>query len=556
MPDPAKVGAVATELEQAHEAQRHHAWGEVYQLLRQVDERVGLGALDLELLATSAYLVGNEDEAIAALERAHQAHLQTNDRRAAARCAFWSGFFFMLRNDTGQATGWLARARRLLDDDDAGECIEHGLLLLPVAEQQLLAGDANGASEHATRAAAIGVRFNNADVTAAARHLQGRAELLRGNIDSGLALLDETMLAVIGGELSPVLAGLLYCSVIDACLHVLAFSRAREWTAALTRWCTEQPQLVAFTGTCLVHRAHIMQLNGAWQDVIEEVRGARDRFARGEGRRPLGSAFYEEAEVHRLRGEYEAADEGYRNASELGCEPQPGLALMRLAQGRVGDALAAMRRVVNATTEPLARSRLLPAFVDVLLAAGELEHARDASDELQSIAESFPSDAAKAISAHARAVTELCTGNPTVAIAAAREAWQIWERIGAPYPSARAREIIGLACDALGDVDGKRLELEAARAAFQKLGAIPDVARIQSRVAPPASSAKALHSQLTARELQVIRLIAAGKTNRAIADQLGVSEKTVERHVSNLFVKIGVPSRAAATAYAYEHQLV
>ncbi len=545
------------ELERAREAYRRRAWSDAHELFAAAESRGALEPGELELLATCAYLIGREDDALGALERAHQGHLRANDRTSAARCAFWSGLLLMLRGDMGRATGWLARVQRWLEEESR-DCVESGYLLVPKAEQHLATGAWSEAYATATDAIAIGERFGDVDLVACARHLQGRALLLQGQIDRGIALLDEVMLSATAGELSPILTGLIYCSVIEACLQVYAFSRAREWTAALSSWCAGQPQMVAFTGTCIVHRAQVMQLSGDWHDALSEVENVCDRFDRGIGQRPPGAAFYERGEVHRLRGDLDAAEQEYRRASQLGCEPQPGLALLRLAQGRTDAAAAALRRVLAAaSTDLLSRSRFLPAYVDVLLAVGETAAAREACDELQATAERIPSDALTAISARARAAVELAEGKASKAVLSARQAWQIWDRIAAPYQAARARELVGVACGLLGDVDGHRLELEGARTVYEQLGAVPDATRVSALLAPRTGSRDdAAEAGLTARELAVLRLIATGKTNRAIAGELSVSEKTIERHVSNIFLKLGVATRAAATAYAYEHDLV
>jgi DNA-binding CsgD family transcriptional regulator len=546
------------EVERAREAHQRQAWLDAYELFAAADARAALAPRDLERLATSAYLIGREAEALAAFERAHHAFVLASEPAHAARCAFWLGLTLLLRGESGRATAWLGRARRLVEER-SDECVESGYLLIPTAELQLEAGDWNAAASTAIDAVAIGQRFGDPDLVACARHLQGRALLRQGVIPDGLALLDEAMLAASSGELSPILTGLIYCSVIDACLEVYAFSRAREWTAALSSWCARQPQLVSFTGTCLVHRAQVMQLSGGWQDAIEEVRGACDRFARGIGQQPPGRALYEQGEVHRLRGELEAAEEAFRGASQLGCEPQPGLALLRLAQGRMDAAVAALRRVLGATPDKLQRTRLLPAYVEVLVAAGLTSEACTACEELEAMAAAFPGEALQAISAQTRAIVQLMEGDGSAAVVSARHAYELWRKIEAPYLAARSRELIGRACRALGDSDGYVLELEAARLTFRELHAAPDAERVDALLAQPASKSaldEARGSGLTARELQVLRSVAAGKSNRAIAGELGLSEKTIERHVSNMFLKLGVSTRAAATAYAYEHDLI
>jgi DNA-binding NarL/FixJ family response regulator len=445
-----------------------------------------------------------------------------------------------------RASGWLGRGQRLVDRHSA-DCVEQGYLLLPVAEQHLAAGESEVAHAAAADAAAIGERFANADLVACARHVQGRARLLQGRLEEGLALLDEAMLAVTAGECTPIVTGLVYCSVIDACREAYALARAREWTAALAQWTGEQPQLVAFTSACLVHRAEILQARGAWTEAIEEARAACERARLAMEQRLPAAAFYQQGEIHRLRGEWAAAETAYREASRAGADPQPGLALLRLAQGDAPAAAASIRRALGAAAGRLRRTRLLAAGVEILLAAGEREEARAACAELETIAREHDAEALGAMAALARGALELAEGAPQEALGALHRAAQAWQRLGDPYEAARARERIGRACRALGDADGGRLELEAARAAFARLGAAPDLARLD---------AGAQKAPLTARELEVLRLVAAGKTNKAIARQLALAEKTVERHLSNILGKLGVPTRAGAVAHAYEHKLL
>lgn len=539
-----------TDLQRARECYERREWAEAHRLLSLADRGAHVGVEDLERLATSAYLIGREAESQQFLERAHRSHLLHADEPAAARCAFWLGFTCLLRGETAQANGWIARAQRLVESLD---CVEHGYLLLPVAEQHLDARESDAALVAARHAADVAARFGDTDLIACARHLEGRALIQQGQVQAGLALLDEAMIAVVRGELSPIVTGLIYCSVIDACQQVLALSRAREWTFALTRWCELQTGIVAFTGTCLVHRAEVMQFRGAWSDAMTDACNACKRAADiGDGR-PPAAALYRQGEIHRLRGEFELADEAYREASRFGMEPQPGLALLRMAQGRTDAALAAIRRVVGASTDPLRRAKLLPGYIDIALAAGAVEEARGAAAELDEVARRYATDVLEALAAQARGTIDLVEGRAQAALTALRHAFDLWQRGDAPYEAAHTRLLMGRACAELGDVESANLEFDEARFAFDRLGAAPDLAHLDSI---REQSARPRESMLTTRELQVLDRIAAGKTNRAIATELNVSERTVDRHVSNILVKLGVSSRTAATAYAYSHKLL
>jgi DNA-binding CsgD family transcriptional regulator len=540
------------ELERGCVSYARRAWMDAYKLLSHADQAAPLGAEDLELLATSAYMIGRDDDYLSSLERAHHVYLDAGEALQAVRCAFWVGLNLALRGEMGRATGWFGRAQRLVERQER-DCVERGYLLVPVMLQHEATDDWEAAYTTAADAAEIDERFGEADLLALAVHEQGQALVKQGQVEEGLGLLDEALVAVTAGELSPIVTGLIYCSVIEGCQEVYALRRAQEWTAALTQWCEQQPDMVAFTGRCLVHRAEIMQLHGAWRDALEEARRAGERCAQGMNQSAAAQAYYRQGEVHRLRGELTVAEEAYRDASRCGWEPQPGLALLRLAQGNGHAAAATIRRVVEETTEPLKRARLLPAYVEIMLAAGDLQEARSACRELEEISARYESGMLDAMAAHAEGAVELAEGDARAALLGLRHAWQVWQELEVPYEVARVRVLLGLACRALGDDDTASLELEAARSLFAQLGAAPDSARVDS-LARRTLSIDA-HG-LTPRELQVLRLVAAGKTNRDIATELVLSERTVDRHVSNIFTKLAVSSRGAATAYAYKHQLV
>ncbi|HEY6992734.1 MAG TPA: LuxR C-terminal-related transcriptional regulator [Xanthobacteraceae bacterium] len=548
--DDPKTAAVGS-LGHARRAYEQRAWADAFRAFWRADQESPLAAEDLELLALAAYLTGRDEEYLRTLERAYSAHVNAAQCARAARCAFWLGFRLLMRGEMGRASGWFARAQRLLERD-ARECAERGYLLLPTVGQGLVLSDYEAAYAAAAEAAAIGERCGDLDLIACARMEQGRIRLHQGQVEAGLAHLDETMVAVISGELSPLVTGLMYCSVIATCQQVYAFDRTREWTVALTQWCEGQPDMVAFAGACQVHRAEIMQLLGTWPEAIEEARRACAR-SRGVDRRAAAAGLYQQAEVHRLKGDFAAAEEAYRGASELGLEPQPGSSLLRLAQGRSDTAATAIRRVVSTTKDRLKRLSLLPAYIEIMLAAGDVQDARNACRELEEIAASFDTGVPGAIAAQACGAVDLAEGDAQAALGSLRRAFEVWQRIEAPYAAARVRVLIGLACRALGDEDGAGMELALARSAFERLGAAPDVAQIGRLM--EGTPSEDTHG-LTLRELQVLRLVAAGETNKVIAGKLCLSEKTVDRHVSNIFTKLGVSSRAAATAFAYRHKLI
>jgi DNA-binding NarL/FixJ family response regulator len=384
--------------------------------------------------------------------------------------------------------------------------------------------------------------------------MQGQALIPQGRIREGLALLDEAMVAVTANELSPIVTGLIYCMVIHSCQQVYALERSREWTAALSTWCATQPEVV-FGGNCLVHRSEILQLNGAWPEALAEAQRAVEHLSRAADRVAAASAIYQEAEVHRLKGEFGDAEKAYRAASRGGRDPQPGLALLRLAQGRAATAVAQIRSALAAASDSdrLQRTRFLPAAVEILLAAGEREEARAASDELEGIAQALDTDVVHAMAAHARGAVALAEGDARGALEPLRRSLAGWQRVEAPYLAARIRALVGEVCRALGDAESAELEREAARSVFRELGAAPDLARLDGGARPDSGASR--HG-LTKRELQVLLLVASGKTNKAIAAQLFLSEKTVDRHVSNILTKLDVPSRAAATAFAYAHGML
>lgn len=537
-------------LEAGRIAYAEHRWREACERLAQADRAHPLAAEDLDRLAWSCGLLGRNDLFFATFERLYNLQLEAGHLRGAARAAFWLGFRLMFLGEVGRATGWLATSQRVVER--LGEdCAESGYLLLPQGLGRLSQKDAAGACETARRAAEIGERFDDPNLTSLSRAIEGQARIELGEREAGLALLDEAILPASIGRLGPVATGIVYCAVIGCCQRVYAIDRAREWSAALAAWCNAQPELVEFNGTCRAHRAEILLVQGAWQKAMEEIRCAARRETPP---REAASVCYQRGELLRLRGEFEAAEESYREASKHGREPQPGLALLRLAQGKAETAAAAIGHVVGATRDPMVRARYLPAAVEIRLAIGDHDGAAAAARELAEIAAGAQSEILDAMAAHARGAVHLAAGAARDALQPLRAAFATWQSVGAPYIAARIRVAIADTLQALGDEEGAELERDAARAVFAELGAGPDLARLE---APPAdATASEARFGLTARELEVLRLIASGRTNAAIARELFLSVKTVDRHVSNIFTKLDVPTRAAATAFAYQHQMI
>jgi DNA-binding CsgD family transcriptional regulator len=538
-----------SELARGRDAYARLAWSEAYEAFSAADAKEPLAPEDLERMGWSAGLIGRDQELLRVLERLHGEELQAGRGKRAARCAFWLGFRLFALGEPARGSGWIARGQRLIESE--GDCVEQGYLLIPACFQRLHSGDIEGAGAIAARVTEIAERFGDRDLTAFGRQFLGHAELRRGKVQDGLHLIDEVMVAVIAGELSHTVTGLMFCMAIAACERFYALDRAREWVAALGTWCEAQPDVI-FSGECQVHRARLLQLGGDWVDAIAETRRVTERSSLGDDADIKGGAAYEQAEILRLRGEFDLAEAAYASASQFGREPQPGLALLRLAQGRSDAAASSSRRVLGATGDPFERTALLPAHVDIMLAVNDLEEARKSCDELDGVARQLEMDVVQAMSLHARGALLVAQGSAQAALPPLRQAFTIWQQVGAPYIAARVRVLLGRACRALGDEDGASLELGAARTVFERLEAAPDLTALALLEKGPTPQKS--HG-LTGRELEVLRLVAQGLTNKAIAKQLFLSEKTVDRHLSNIFAKVNVSTRAAATAFAYQHRL-
>ncbi|HEV3364828.1 MAG TPA: response regulator transcription factor [Acidimicrobiia bacterium] len=505
---------------------------------------------DFEGAAVVAYLGGRDAESIDAWQKAYAECVRLGQHDRGARCAFWLGFVLFLRGDMAQGSGWLARAERLVEAA-GGECAAQGFLLIPPF-LHALGSDPATAGRLAGEMLEIARRCGDRDLMAFGLLSSGEAALAQADLGRGMKLLDEVMVSVTTGEVSPIPSGIIYCAVIEACMNVFDLRRAAEWTEALQAWCGPEPDRVPFRGQCLVHRSQVLQAHGEWSEAVTEAERAR-RHLSAPVHPALGLALYQQGELHRLRGEFAEAETAYRAASEQGREPVPGFALLRLAEGRVEAAVAAVRSMAEGSGPHPSRAAILAAAVEVLLAADDIAAARSASEELAQIAVAVDVPLLQAMAGYAAGAVHLAEGAPQAALARLRPACKEWRELAMPYDAARSRVLIGLACRALGDDDNAELELDAARGTFERIGAQPDLARVVKLTERAEQRSPAA---LTSRECEVLRLVATGRTNRQIAAELVVSEHTVARHLQNIFTKLGLSSRAAATAYAYEHGLV
>src|SRR6187551_1061586 len=442
-------------LQRGRKSFEQRAWAESYRLLQAADGDAPLDAEDLERLAIAAHLVGRDDDCETVTARAHQTFLDRGDREGAARAAFWLGFSLMERGAIAPASGWFARAGRLLDEGQL-DCAVRGYLLIPVAIKCIVQGDPSAAHATFSQAAEIARRFADRDLASVACHGRGRALIRLGRIAEGVALLDEAMASVIAGEVTPLVAGDVYCSVLEGCRETFELRRAYEWTASLAQWCATQPDLVRYRGQCLLYRAEVLQLRGQWNEAARDAQGACELLI---SRAAAGAAFYRCGELHRLRGDFAKAEEAYRRAHERGRKPQPGLSLLRLEQGHTDAAAAAIRGVLLDTQARAARARMLAAAVEILLAAADPASAREASAELSEIATSFGARLLSGTSAHATGAVHLVDGDIGAASTSLRQACEIWRDLEMPYEEAQTCVLLATVCERRGDRDGRRLEL-------------------------------------------------------------------------------------------------
>ena len=464
-------------LEAGREAARRHAWRDAYDLLRSADENGALAADDLESLGDAAWWTGRLDEAIGLRERAYAAFVEAGEPRRAAMVTVPLAMDYGLRGALSVATGWISRGERLLAEEPEG--VEHGRLSLMRGTTSLDLGELEQAGKAFHHARELGARFGDRSLETTALVFEGAIRVWTGDVEGGLAILDEATAAATSGELDPLATGIIYCVTIDSCQALGDCGRAAEWTEAANRWC-DRLDVTGFPGACRVHRAQILRLSGDWPKAEEQAIQACEEL-HDYNRSVTASGFYEIGEIRRRQGNFAAAEEAYRKADELGRDPQPGLALLRLAQGKVDAAGAAIRRALaHEELDPLSRSRRLPAQVEIALAAGELRRARETADELEAIADQYQVDGRR--TPVFEGAVQLADGRIRLAehdwegaAKALRAARDTWNKVGAPYETAQARTLLGLAYRGEGDEDAAREELTIARTTFERLGAVLDL---------------------------------------------------------------------------------
>ena len=522
------------------------AWADACDAYERADRETTLAVTDLERWATAAYLVGRDEQSTDAWSRAFDAHLAADATDRAVLCAFWAAFGLIQRGETARGGGWVASGHGLIERG-ALDCVGSGYLAVPAALMSLEGGEPDAARQHCERALAIADRFDDDDLRTMARLGIGQAMWTAGEPTAGARGFDEAMVSVTRGLVSPVVAGIVYCAVIDCCQRSFDVQRAREWTTALSRWCEAQPQLVSYRGQCLVHRSQVLQLHGDLLAATADAEAAARRLA-DPPRPAIGMAHYQLGELARLHGDLAAAERAYRRAQAMGRSPQPGLALTQLHGGAIDAAVAAIDTAVAGAHDEISLVECLPACVEILLAAGEVVRASDAADRLALIAEHAGSAFLGALAAHALGSVRLADGDARGALAVLRAACEQWHRLEAPYHEAQTRVAIALACRALDDDGTAELEVDTARRIFGQIGAAVGLRRIDELFGP--SIARRPEPGLSPREIQVLRRVRVGRTNAQIAEDLFISVKTVERHLSNVFAKLDAPNRTAAAAIA------
>jgi class 3 adenylate cyclase len=466
-------------LDLARKAFETHAWQESFEAFASLADIEELTGDDLVRLAEAAWWSAHPKESIEAFERAYSAYTVEENPLRAVYVALRLGFEYADRMESALWNGWLQRAIRLMADQP--DCVEQGYLELALVRSTFERGAIEESMEHIDRVHEIGVRFGDPDLIAFALVLQGGGLVFQTKVEQGLALIDEGMLAAVGGELTPYAAGSIYCITIGVCRSLADYSRAGQWTEAAARWC-ERQSITGFPGICRVQRAEIMRLHGALHDAEDEARKALIELT-AFGRLPQAAAgSYEIGEVRLRLGDLDGAEEAFEQTHQLGGGTQPGLAFLHLARGRVEAARASIATALADAMDPLSRARLLPARVEMALAAHDVVDARETADELREIAAAYDSPMLQAAARQALGATLTHEEDPAAAIVELRTAVRHWTEVDAPFEAAQARRWLALAYRAAGDNASAMMELRTAKTAFDHLGARLDTERCDEMI--------------------------------------------------------------------------
>ncbi|MFW6009956.1 MAG: LuxR C-terminal-related transcriptional regulator [Actinomycetota bacterium] len=542
------MAEATVDLEEVRGAMESSRWSNAYELLSAADISQ-LSPAELALFADCAWWQCRVDEEIELRGKAFAGFVAAGESRHAARAAWLLSVRHGLRGDATASSGWLRRALRELEAEP--DVVEHGYLACSQTEQMLGRGRIDEAARHAERAVALGRRFEDPNLTALAISWQGLCCIARHDLEEGALLLDEAMSAVRAGELDPHFTGWVYCFVIGMCMSVADLGRAGRWAEAAWQWASSLPEATPYHGLCRVRQVEVMSLRGELDIAAEHAQRACEEMMEFEPHL-AGETYYVSGEILRRKGQLEAAERAFAEARTLGHEPQPGLARIRFEQGRVDAAASGLRAALaDPGRPPFQRMVLLSARLDVAIGADDLNTARGVCEEMAAIAAEVPSDTLAAATATGRGKLRLAEGDAEAALAELRPAAASWQALGLGCEAAEARSLIAVAAHALGDREGAKDELAAARRQLEQLGAVADARRVGGLLS---DGAEPPHG-LTERQCEVLSLVAAGRTNRQIAAELVLSPHTVARHLSNIFTKLGVTTRTEAAAFAIAHDL-
>jgi DNA-binding NarL/FixJ family response regulator len=531
-------------LRAAHEAYKRRDWAAAYRGYGDLYGTVSLTGEELYLFAHAAWWLGHIREMLRLCEESHATFLAEGRVERAAMVALETAFQWFLCGKPELGSGWLSRARRLLES--LPQCLGHAWLVELEANERAAAGDIEGALAGARRLQDFAVQLDEPALTSFGLALEGRLMVRRGDVERGFGLLDEAMLAVLAGRIAPAEAGNLYCQMMSICHDVADFRRAQHWTEIVERWCDGLSGAPMFLGICRVHQSQLLRMRGEWTTAAELAAAAARDLAELNVE-AAAEAQYEMAQCHRLRGSWDKARACYDAAAALGRSPHPGLALLELAQGRKEQAHEALSRCLAAEADPFRRARLLVAQVEVACRRGDDDTAAAAAAAMEDIAGTYSTDGFRAWAAQVRGMVLICSGQSREAVAPLRSALATSTALGSRFEAANLHSLLGRALATIGDESAAQAQLEAARSAYAELGVAPVVPWLADT---PAESAP---GGLTTREAEVLGAIADGLTNRQVAAHLVISEKTVARHLANVYTKLGVANRTAAAAWAHQH---